>query len=288
MAQAAQARRESSAILEASGVERGICLVLGSGQPAFWHTLAEESHLRVMAGVTSGSGSLEDIRQSLTEAARFGARVLAQRLDLNSTPPMVDFFANLLVWKDWHLTCPPEMAAQLVGQWLRPDGGVALLAPTLNSRLETPLIHGLQSVGCSVESIKGFLKITRGPLEGAGEWSHQYGNAANGAYAGESLGGASSTEDLEVQWLGRPGPRAQPDRNGRKPSPLSTGGRLFVQGLNRMIALDAYNGTVLWSKELPRLQRFNMPRDSSNLAADESFVFTACLLYTSPSPRARG
>ena len=110
---------------------------------------------------------------------------------------------------------------------------------------------------------------------GSREWSHQYGNAANGAYAGESLGGASSTEDLEVQWLGRPGPRAQPDRNGRKPSPLSTGGRLFVQGLNRMIALDAFNGTILWSKELPRLQRFNMPRDSSNWAADGSFVFTA-------------
>ena len=274
-AQAAQARRESRMVLEASGVERGICLVLGSGQPAFWHTLAEESHLRVMAGVTSGSGSLADIRQSLTEAGSYGARVHAQSIDLKSAPPLIDFFANLLVWKDWHSTCPPETAAQLVIQWLRPDGGVALLASPLDPRLETPLIQGLQSTGCSVEAIEGFFKITRGPLEGAGEWSHQYGNAANGAYAGESLGGASSTEDLEVQWLGRPGPRAQPDRNGRKPSPLSTGGRLFVQGLNRMIALDAYNGTILWSKELPRLQRFNMPRDSSNWAADESFVFTA-------------
>jgi len=78
-------------VLEASGVERGICLVLGSGQPAFWHTLAEESHLRVMAGVTSGSGSLADIRQSLTEAGSYGARVHAQSIDLKSAPPLIDF-----------------------------------------------------------------------------------------------------------------------------------------------------------------------------------------------------
>jgi outer membrane protein assembly factor BamB len=80
---------------------------------------------------------------------------------------------------------------------------------------------------------------------------------------------------LEVQWIGRPGPRAQPDRNGRKPAPLSTGGRLFVQGLNRIITLDAYNGTVLWSRELPEIKRFNMPRDSSNWAANREHLFAA-------------
>ena len=99
------------------------------------------------------------------------------------------------------------------------------------------------------------------PPAGAGSWTHQYGRADNGAFGGEELGGASTISDLEVQWIGRPGPRCQPDRNGRKPAPLSVNGRLFVQGLNRIVALDAYNGSILWSTEIPDLLRMNMPRD---------------------------
>ena len=75
--------------------------------------------------------------------------------------------------------------------------------------------------------------------------------------------------------LGAPGPRAQPDRNGRKPSPLSKNGRLFVQGLHRLIGVDAFNGTPLWSLEIPALERFNMPRDCGNWCVDNDFVFVA-------------
>ncbi|MDH3585290.1 MAG: PQQ-like beta-propeller repeat protein, partial [Phycisphaerae bacterium] len=120
-----------------------------------------------------------------------------------------------------------------------------------------------------------WVQLERGPIEGAGVWSHLYGRPDNAAFGGETLGGASSATDLRVQWMGQPGPRAQADRNGRKPSPLAVGGRLFVQGLHRIAALDAYNGTVLWGLEIPPLQRFNMPRDSSNWCADENHVFAA-------------
>jgi outer membrane protein assembly factor BamB len=112
-------------------------------------------------------------------------------------------------------------------------------------------------------------------LPGAGEWTHQYGRADNSAFGGETLSGATKSTDFEVQWIGRPGPRFQPDRNGRKPSPLSTGGRLFVQGLQRIAALDAYNGVPLWTVEIPDLHRFNLPRDCSNWCADEANLYAA-------------
>ncbi len=76
-----------------------------------------------------------------------------------------------------------------------------------------------------------------------------------------------------MQWLGRPGPRYQADRNGRKPSPLVASGRLFLQGLHRIVAVDAFNGSVLWSLELPTFERFNMPRDCGNWCADDDFVY---------------
>lgn len=115
----------------------------------------------------------------------------------------------------------------------------------------------------------------RPEIRGSGVWSHMYGTADNSAFGGEELSGASDRQQLLTQWIGRPGPRYQTDRQNRKPSPLSVGGRLFLQGQQRMIALDSFSGTVLWSVESPTVMRWNIPRDSSNWCADEDHLFVA-------------
>jgi outer membrane protein assembly factor BamB len=102
-----------------------------------------------------------------------------------------------------------------------------------------------------------------------------YGSADNSAFGGEALAGIGSTEDLEVQWLGLPGPRHQSERHNPKPAPLAAAGRLFIQGLRRILALDAYNGLPLWSLEIPELRRFNIPRSSANWCADEDALYVA-------------
>ena len=115
--------------------------------------------------------------------------------------------------------------------------------------------------------------IEKKPYETAGKWTHQYGLANNTAFGGEGLWGSTDTEDFKVQWLGRPGPRFQTDRNGRKPSPLSVAGKMFVQGNGRIVAVDAYNGSILWSKSIPRVNRMNVVRDCSNWATDERYLY---------------
>lgn len=117
--------------------------------------------------------------------------------------------------------------------------------------------------------------VTRPALEGIGEWTHQYGDAANTANSGETLSGASSTEDLTIQWVGRPGGDFGIDRNPRMPAPVASNGRLFHQGMNRVAVLDAYNGSVLWSLEIPDLRRVNIPRDSSNWCVNADHLFVA-------------
>ena len=102
-----------------------------------------------------------------------------------------------------------------------------------------------------------------------------YGTPDNSGYGGERLAGARSNDRLALQWIGRPGPRYQSDRGNRKPSPLAVSGRLYMQGLNRLIATDARNGSILWALELPEMQRFNIPRDTSNWCADSSRVYVA-------------
>jgi outer membrane protein assembly factor BamB len=102
-----------------------------------------------------------------------------------------------------------------------------------------------------------------------------YGQADNSAFGGERLSNASERQDLVTQWIGRPGPRYQTDRQNRKPSPLASGGRLFLQGQQRMIALDSYSGTVLWSVESPTVMRWNVPHDCSNWCADDDGIYVA-------------
>ena len=45
--------------------------------------------------------------------------------------------------------------------------------------------------------------------------------------------------------------------------------------MDRLIALNANNGAVLWGMESPDLRRLNMPRDASNWCADGEHVFLA-------------
>jgi outer membrane protein assembly factor BamB len=112
-------------------------------------------------------------------------------------------------------------------------------------------------------------------LEGSAGWTHMYGLADNTAFAGETLSGAAYAEQLEVTWAGRPGPRYQSDRGNRKPSPLAANGRLYLQGHQRLLGLDAHNGSILWAKEMPKMVRFNIPRDCSNWCCDSQAVYVA-------------
>ena len=41
------------------------------------------------------------------------------------------------------------------------------------------------------------------------------------------------------------------------------------------MALDSYNGFFLWSLEIPHLRRLNLPRDASNMCADDDSLYLA-------------
>ena len=113
----------------------------------------------------------------------------------------------------------------------------------------------------------------RGKLAGAGDWSHQYGNVAN----------TSCTEDMRIKdglgvlWYGDPGPSAMINRHEAAGAPLSTNGRMFIQGTDKLMAYDAYNGTFLWEHQNPGAIRtgvFNN-RETHNLAASDDRLFAA-------------
>ncbi len=270
------------AILDHAKIDRGLCLVVGLTDGSLAESLVRASRLRVIA-VDADRQRVESIRKRLVAAGLYGQRLVIRHTASLAHLDLPGHWANLIVSESLIDAGTIPTSATEINAQLRPDGGVACLGqpagtarPISSKQLGTWLGPIAGTARIESDKAKGtWATWTRGPLDGAGDWSHLYGRADNAAFAGEQLAGVSKSDDLAVQWVGRPGPRYQADRNGRKPSPLSTAGRLFLQGLHRLVAVDAFNGSILWALEIPDLQRFNMPRDSGNWCADRNFVYVA-------------
>jgi outer membrane protein assembly factor BamB len=243
----------AAAILDTSGIDRGYCLVYGCGEGRLAWELVRRSNL-IVAGVDSDADAIAAGRNKLRETGAYGARITLRAVEDMKRLPLTRGFANLVVSETALVSGQRFAHTEEVKRLLKPGAGKGL-------------IHVSENGGWEV--------VTVPPPEGAGQWTHQYGSPDNTARSGEKLRGVTSTDQLQVQWLGRPGPRAMVDRNPRKPAPLYAEGRLFTQGLQRIIAQDAYNGAILWSLEVPGFQRYNMPRDCSNWCLDGGYLYCA-------------
>lgn len=268
-------------ILTETGVTRGYCLIVGSGEGRLAYELAKIADLQIV-GIETDVDAVSRSRQRLMEAGLYGSRVTFRHVESLANIPITSCFANLIVSE--RMLTGGESVGDAAEIWrlLRPHGGTAFLGQPEGS--ENPLSQAdleewlrAASIDYSLWEIDGGLwaRVERPKLPGAGEWSHQYANPGNSANGNDTLLGATRADQLDVQWVGRPGPRAMVDRGPRTPAPLSTNGRLFTQGERRIIAQDAYNGLIHWALEIPELERFNIPRDSSNWCADDEFVYLA-------------
>ena len=218
---------------------RGIALVVGADQKDKAKQLALQSEFHVVLVEPDGEKA-DALRKEWYQDSnvRYGRKLSVLNRPLEELPSA---FATAVV--------SGQTSSGQVKRLVRPAGGV---------------LHNGEAV-----------VWRRGSLKGSGTWGHMYGNADNSAFGGEELSGVSDRSQLTTQWIGRPGPRYQTDRQNRKPSPLAVGGRIFLQGQQRMIALDNYSGTVLWSVESPTVMRWNVPHDCSNWCADDEGVFVA-------------
>lgn len=270
----------ASEILQSSGQLTGHCLVVGNEDGRLAYELATQSKLNIIA-VEPDAERAERVRSQLETAGVHGSRITVVNTAYDALP-FSNYFANLIV-SDTHLStgvlpCSPESIARLV----KPCGGVTILGvPTQNSgapiaadaSAETWLSDLLRIGGGEVIRQSSWMLFRRGKLPGAGQWSHQYGNAANTSVSNDQR----VRDGLGVLWYGDPGPSSMINRHEAAGAPLSTNGRMYIQGVDSIMTYDAYNGDFLWEYKNPGAIRtgvFNN-RETHNLAATDDVLYVA-------------
>ncbi|MHC4681864.1 MAG: methyltransferase domain-containing protein, partial [Planctomycetota bacterium] len=241
-------RNAAEKILTESGTKKGYALVLDCGEGRLAYELAKRTELKIV-GLEYDPAKLAVARERLEAAGLLGERIVVEPWDLPSLP---DYFANLIVSDGMLLTGETAGTRQEGRRILRPWGGTACLSFHNDGQLD-------------------FRTYVRGPLEGAGAWRQQYCDPQNTACSGDEL----VYGPLGVLWFGEPGPVGMVERHARAQSPVSMDGRLFMQGEELIMAADAFNGTLLWKRQIPGAVRVKIKADSGNLAVTEDGLYVA-------------
>ena len=282
----------------AVGETRGYILDYGCGDGRLVWELAKAMPGVSVIGVSEDAAAIAKARAQLDAVGVYGNRVTLMHCDLKKLPFHADTF-------DWVISSDMLRKGKVPGpveEALRvtkprsafpmepPWGSIKRPEPSpydelglkhwqkwwsvFDDRVESygeedandvlNMLHGIRSW-------EGYSYWKIAP-KGAGAWSHAYGDAANTANSGDSV---VADGEVGLRWFGEPGARGMMDRQPRNAPPLCVNGTFYIQGNNRLFALDAYNGAVRWSVEVPNLRRVNVPRDSSNMCAATYGLFVA-------------
>jgi len=252
-------------ILKLNPSNKGVCIVLGEKNKELALDIATNSDMKVLLFERSES-KVDQLRKEWQKTSFYGSKIAVHQVSDYSNLPITSDIAEVVLVND-----PSIINAKEIIRLVKPEGYAVLLGKEKTFKKWLSSAKNLWQVDQINKDSKLYLKKKK--IENIGKWTHQYGLADNSAFGGESLWGSTSTEDFEIQWMGRPGPRFQTDRSGRKPSPLATNGKMFVQGKERVLAIDTYNGKIFWSKEIPEMVRMNLHHDCSNWAADDDFLY---------------
>ncbi len=272
-------------LLERTRTSAGYCLVLGTDSGQLIDELVRQSKLRVVV-LDPDADKIHRIRQRFSQAGIYGTRVEAITGDL-STLSLPSYMANLVVSEDIKAagTQRGKPFAEALYATLRPYGGVARLE--LDDKASDDLSKKAKLLPKALLQREGpVTMLTRhGALEGAGTWTDEYADPANTMTSRDSLVKAP----LGVLWFG--GPAASSDlfydRHQWSPSLAVIEGRMFIEGPQKLTAVDVYTGRILW--QVPLQEGLSPGRRGTwrstgfHFVADEDGIYLTyekkCLVY---------
>jgi len=263
---------QARAILDRTKVTAGFCMIQGVGDGKLAMALAGGSDLRIYCAEPDAA-KVAAAREAIAAAGLYGTRITVHHI-ASKTLPYPDYFADLVVVADASATYSPAELCRV----LRPCGGVLTALPDsglsvskVKAALAAAGVSGQELTFTVSASSAESARIVRGPLIGAGEWTHQYGDMGKSGCSGDKL----VKTPLKVLWFGKPGPRDMMNRHWRGTSPLCINGRMFILGQHKIIAVDAYNGRQLWTRQMQGINRRAVDIRGGNMAADADALYIA-------------
>ena len=254
---------------------RGYCLVLGAGTGRLIEELVRQSEFTIIA-VEPDQKKVRQLREKFDSAGLYGSRVLVQQGD-PLTFDLPAYLAELVVSEDLSAIgkTSDSRAWQAVFRSLRPYGGTACLelADDHYKQLSATITEK-DFPRASLKQADGFVLLSRsGALAGAADWTHEYGDASNTLMSRDELVKAP----LGVLWFG--GPAGHGDlfynRTYWGPSMAVIEGRMFLQGLGKLTAVDVYTGRLIWQiplKETPENNPGRLGNDFEEKIAGHHFL----------------
>jgi outer membrane protein assembly factor BamB len=256
-----------ASVLAASESHEGYGLMLGDTNTEELAEFVNQSN--VVWHWAAGSRDVQATRKQLADAGLYGTRIAIH--NVASDPlPYADYFANVVIF---HVETADDLqrtSAAEIYRVLRPYGGTAVIrcSDALRGAVDRWLASGDLPAHTRRDEEVG-IRIERGPLPGAGAWTHQYADAGKSGSSDDQL----VRLPLQTLWFGSIGPADIVSRHYRTPAPVAVGGRMFVAGIDLLHAVDAYNGRILWERRLPGVGRWPAAYRGGSIAADEDAVY---------------
>ena len=252
-------RSKVKEIVRRSGKSEGYALVVGEPDTRLAEALARQTGLHVVS-LIGDAARLTFERERLLDTGLYGSRVAAHAIEAPKRLRLPPYFADLVVVSGSAGGVSPAECYRV----LRPCGG-ALCFLGFDDSARKEFVSEAEIPRTEVE--EGL--VVRGKLPGAGEWRYPW---ADGGRRG--IGSESRVRfPIEVLWFGGPGPGRFGDRHLMPSPPVSTNGRVFIQGQHHVLAFDAYNGRELWSQRIEEVGREYAQYYSSSLVVDDDSVY---------------
>jgi len=253
---ARQAEQEAKDILEATGVKGGFVVHIGCGDGQLTSALhANESY--AVHGLDKDTNNIEQARKHIRSVNLYGP-VSVDRLE-GSRLPYIDNLVNLVVCEDL---------------------GNIPMAEVM--RVLTP-----KGVAC-IKQFGKWQKTIKPRPEEIDEWTHYLHDASGNAVAHDSVVGPPR----RMQWVGSPKWARSHEHSASLNSLVSANGRIFYiidEGPRdsiqlppkwSLIARDAFNGTILWKRELPDWYNHLFPLKSGPARLTRRLIAIGDEVYT--------
>ena len=290
----AEERAAAAQLIDRAAASDGYAIWYGVDDISFLSAILAESNLRVVV-VESDEARVKTLRQALDATGQYGSRITVHQGDPHSykAPPYV---ANLIVVGS-SIGSGKQLPEYLksIYESVRPYGGALWIPATSGNpqkgdaektsdfscplTLPSPKGRGdrREVVFASPETIlervdreklekaktiaypEGVLVVREGPLDGAADWTHQYGDIANTVKSNDRR----VKLPLGVLWFGGSSNMDVLPRHGHGPPEQVVGGRTILEGLDSISARDTYTGRVVWKRTFDNLNNFGVYYDDT-------------------------